>query len=128
MSSSRSSVAAAATIGASTRIRGRVSGEGDLSIEGSVEGAITLRGDLDVAEGGSAISEAVEANNVTIAGTLEGDVTAQGAVRVASGARVRGSLRGASISIEDGARFSGRIDCDFDLPAELEPRGAAKGR
>ena len=123
-SSSRSN--AAAVIGASTRIRGRVSGDGDLTVEGTVEGPISLRGDLTVQEGATATSD-VEANNVTIAGSVEGEISASGHVRLVAGARVRGNLKGAGIAIEDGARFSGRIDIDFDLPAELsEPRAEAR--
>jgi len=84
-----------------------------------------------VAEGASVTSGAVEAASVTIAGVLEGDVAATGTVRLAAGARVRGNLRGSSVAIDDGARFSGRLDCEFDLPPELGatlPRGEARGR
>jgi cytoskeletal protein CcmA (bactofilin family) len=120
-----------ARIGRGARVRGRVHGEGDLVIEGEVDGDLTIRGDLTIAEGARVNSEAVEAHGVSIAGAFEGDVTATGAVRVAAGARVRGNLRGTSVSIEDGARYSGRLDCDFDLPPELggsETRGRGPAR
>jgi cytoskeletal protein CcmA (bactofilin family) len=119
-----------ARIGSGARIRGRVHGEGDLIIEGHVEGELALRGDLTIAEGASVTSDAVEAHAVTIAGTLEGDVAASGPVRIAAGARVRGNLRGTAVSIEDGASYSGRLDCEFDLPPELggASRGDARGR
>jgi hypothetical protein len=57
-------------------------------------------------------------------------VAATGPVRVATGALVRGNLRGTAVSIEDGARYSGRLDCDFDLPPELggASRGETRGR
>src|SRR3981081_1145161 len=118
-----------ARIGTSARIRGRVHGEGDLVIEGHVEGELAIRGDLTIAEGASVTSKAVEAHAVTIAGTFEGDVTATGPVGVAAGAQVRGNLRGTAVSIEDGARYSGRLDCEFDLPPELggSSRGEARG-
>ena len=87
-------------------------------MEGTVEGDITLRGSLTIAEGASATSN-VEAEDVTIAGALEGDVAASGQVRVNAGSRVRGNLRGAGVAIEEGAEFAGRLDCEFDLPAEL---------
>src|ERR1700738_135741 len=118
-----------ARIGRTTRIRGRVHGEGDLVIEGQVEGNLAIRGDLTIAEGAKVNSEAVEARAVTIAGAFEGDVTATGPVRIATGARVRGNLRGSAVSIEDGARYSGRLDCEFDLPPELggSSRGEARG-
>ncbi len=97
-------------------------------VEGHVEGNLSLRGDLTVAEGATVTSEAVEAYAVTIAGVLEGDVAASGPVRLAPGARVRGNLKGSAVAIDDGARFSGRLDCEFDLPPELGGASRADAR
>lgn len=124
---------AQARIGGSTRVRGRIHGDGDLVVEGQVEGDVAIRGELTVAEGASLTSKAVEAQTVTIAGAFEGDVAATGPVRVVGGARVRGNLRGSSVSIDEGARYSGRLECEFELPAELggssrESRGRAAAR
>ncbi len=128
--SGRGSPAGEARISSGARVRGRIHGEGDLIIEGHVEGEVTLRGDLTVAEGAELSTKTVEAQSVTIAGSLEGDVIATGAVRLGPSARVRGDLRGSTVSIDEGARFSGRLECDFDLPPELEEasRGEARGR
>jgi cytoskeletal protein CcmA (bactofilin family) len=114
-----------ARIGSGARIRGRIHGDGDLVIEGHVEGDVALRGDLTIAAGASVSSEVVEAHAVTIAGSLEGELTATGPVRLSAGARVRGNVRGSAVIIDDGARFTGRLDCEFDLPPELG--GAARG-
>lgn len=127
---SRGADAREARIGSGARIRGRIQGEGDLVVEGHVEGDLVLRGDLTIAEGASIAGDTVEAASVTVAGSLEAEVAATGPVRLAASARVRGNLRGSSVSIEDGARFSGRLDCEFDLPPELggSSRGEARGR
>ncbi len=114
-----SSHGGAAVLGASVRIRGRISGEGDLSILGSVEGDIVVRGDLDVGEHAKIDSELLEAQAVTIAGEVNADVNASGPVRLGSTARVRGDLKGTEISIAEGAQFAGRIEADFELPASL---------
>lgn len=115
-----------AVIGRGTRVRGRVSGEGSLSLEGSIEGDISLRGNLTIHEGARASSN-VEAQVVTIGGELEGDVSARGIVRIESGARVKGDVRGESVAIEEGAEFDGHLDAEFDLPAELSG-GTSGGR
>jgi len=123
-----------ARIGGGARVHGRIHGDGDLIVEGRVEGDVALRGNLTIAAGASVSSEIVEAHAVTIAGSLEGELNASGPVRLATGARVRGNLRGSAIAIDDGARFTGRLDCEFDLPPELggdaraEPRGRASSR
>ncbi len=123
-----------ARIGSGARVRGRIHGQGDLTIEGNVEGEVALRGDLTIAEGATVISESVGAHAVTIAGSLEGNVAASGPVHLGPTARVRGDLQGTAVAIDDGARFSGRLDCEFELPPELggasqgEARGRASGR
>ena len=128
--SSRTGDTGGARIGSGARVRGRIHGDGDLLIEGNVEGDLAIRGDLTIAEGGSLTSKAIEAQSVTIGGTLEGDVSATGPVRLVPGANVRGNLRGSAVAIDEGARFSGRLDCEFDLPAELggSSRNDARGR
>ncbi len=109
---------AQAVIGRTTRVRGRVSGDGSILIEGNVEGDIAVRGDLTIAEGGRATSS-IEADAVTLRGELDGDVRARGLVRIEAGARVRGDITAESVALEEGAEFVGRLDAAFELPAEL---------
>ncbi len=127
-SASRASGAAAAgVIGATTRVRGRINGDGDLTVEGSVEGDITVGGDLVVGAGASVTSN-VDAHSVTVSGTLEGDVAARGNVRILAGAKVRGDVRGGEVTLEEGAEFTGRLDGDFELPAELTGSAGSRKR
>jgi cytoskeletal protein CcmA (bactofilin family) len=116
-----------AVVGSGTRIRGRVSGDGDLLIAGTVDGDIALRGSLTIADGASCTSN-VEATTVTVSGTLEGDVNASGQVTIGAGARVVGNVRGAGVAIEEGAAFAGRLDCEFDLPDGLSGASHAPAR
>src|SRR4051812_25384778 len=125
MARARTGSGAEAVIGRSTRVRGRVSGDGDLRIDGSVEGDITISGDLVVAEGARATSN-VSAAAVTVGGELEGDIRASGLVAIAAGARVHGDIQGDLVAIDDGAEYVGRLSADFELPAELG--GASSGR
>lgn len=118
-SRSSATTGAGALIGTGTRIRGRVSGTGDLTVEGSVEGDVAVRGNLTVSENGTVKADAVDADSITVAGTLEAESQVVGALRVLVGSRVRCNVKG-SIALEDGAEFAGRIEADFDLPAELE--------
>ena len=105
----------------STKVRGHVRGEGSLRVAGAVTGDVTIDGDLAIEEGG-AVTGDVSAAAVTIRGALTGDVAAKGAVAILAGASVSGNMGGAEVSLEEGASFSGRIEAEFDLPAELSPR------
>jgi cytoskeletal protein CcmA (bactofilin family) len=105
-----SSADGAATIGRSARVRGRITGDGDLLVEGSVEGEINVGGD------------------VTLSGVVEGDIESRGAVHIVAGARVRGNVRSEEVSLDEGAEFAGELSAAFELPADLQassPAGAA---
>ena len=112
--------ASAGHIGATTRIRGRVGGEGDLVVEGHVEGNVALRGDLTVEGGGAVSGDSIEAESITVGGVLEGDMRVTGQVHALAGSRVRGDVHGGSLALDEGAEFAGRVENDFELPPELE--------
>ncbi len=110
-------------LGPSTRVTGRVTGEGALRIEGALRGDVEIQGDAEIAHGGS-VEGNVTATAVDITGTLVGDVVSEGPIAIRGGAVVRGELRGTEISIEPGSRVSVRLATEFDL--DLGP--AAKRR
>jgi cytoskeletal protein CcmA (bactofilin family) len=114
------------TIGPRTRLRARVHGDGDLALEGQLEGNVALGGKLTVHEGGSVKGE-TQANEVLVAGELEGPVKSEGALHVSATGKVNGVVRVAALSLEDGARFHGEVHASFDLPAELAEKAAAPG-
>ena len=122
--SSSTSHAGSAILGKGAHIRGRIAGEGDLRVDGAISGDVALKGDLVVSEGAEVVAD-VEARGVVIEGAVEGDISATSSVAIRASARVSGAIRGSSISIEEGATVSGRIDADFELPPEL---GGKAGR
>jgi cytoskeletal protein CcmA (bactofilin family) len=101
-------------LGSSTRVTGRINGEGALRVDGSVRGDVSLAGRLELSEGAT-IEGNVEAEAVEITGTLLGDVSTSGALAIRAGAVVQGELRAAELSIEPGSRVTIRLAADFDL-------------
>lgn len=101
-------------LGSSTRITGRISGEGGLRVEGNVKGDVSVTGPLELMDGAS-IEGNVQAETLEITGSLLGDVTAPGAVFIHSGAVVRGEMRAGQVTIEPGSRIAIRLDADFEL-------------
>jgi cytoskeletal protein CcmA (bactofilin family) len=105
-------------LGRGTRVRGRIQGDGDLRVEGAIEGDVSVSGELLIDEGAE-VQGNIDAAVVTIGGALTGDVASRGGIVVRASAKVSGNLGSPEVSLEEGAEFSGRIDADFDLPAEL---------
>ena len=108
----------AAVIGRGAKIVGRVTGDGDLIVEGRLAGELTVGGDVQLREG-SVVEAPIQAGDVTIEGAVVGDVTARGAVILRPSGSVQGAISTNRLALEDGARFSGRIDMNVELPAEL---------
>ncbi len=103
-------------IGSKTTVRGQVSGKQDLVVEGRIEGHIRLESHLTVEESGSVEAD-VEVSIATLKGEVRGPVVATRSAVLEAAARVAGKVTAPSITIADGARFSGEIEMDVDLPA-----------
>lgn len=101
-------------LGPSTRVSGRVSGQGGLAVEGTVRGDVSVSGPAEIASGAT-IEGNVQAESVDVSGTLTGDVVTEGPIVIRSGAAVRGELRGSEVSIEAGSRVSVRLTTEFEL-------------
>ncbi len=99
-----------ATIGRSIRIRGEVSGDEDLLIQGEVDGTVSL-GEHAVTVGSEGEVKAdITGRLITVEGRVEGDLTALEQIILRGSARVDGDLKAPRVVLEDGARFRGGVD------------------
>ena len=101
-------------IGPKLVIRGRMSGAGDLAIDGKLEGDVSVQGAVEVGTSG-VVMAAIEAERVSIGGHVRGPVLASDEVVVREGGRLEGDVRAPRVGIEDGGELHGGIDMDFDL-------------
>lgn len=101
-------------ISSQTEINGRVTGDQQLAVEGTVEGAISLDNKLSVRESGEIIAE-IEAHSVVVEGIVDGDIVADDLVVLVAGCEVTGNIRTPRIEIEEEAEFKGNIDMDVSL-------------
>ena len=108
-------------IGRGITIRGNLSGNEDLVIEGRVEGTIALKNHLLI-EGTGIVVADVDVSNLTVNGEVQGNIGASESVVVSGTAKVLGNIRAPRVIIEDGARFKGGIEMDFELPEGVAPR------
>ena len=96
-------------IGAKTRIKGEITGDENVQIEGYVEGSIKISRDLRIGAGGS-VKATVRAQSVVISGELLGDCTATQRVQIEASGRMSGNIRAPRVVIVEGATFRGNSD------------------
>lgn len=93
-------------IGSEVTVTGNIGGNGNLHIDGRVDGDVACAS-IIVGDGGQ-INGNVRAHDARIAGTVNGTVAAE-VLTIASSARIDGDLSYDSVSIETGARVEGRV-------------------
>jgi cytoskeletal protein CcmA (bactofilin family) len=103
-------------IGSKITIRGQISGNQDLVVEGRIEGKVALENRLTVEESGSVEAD-LEVADASVKGEVRGDLVASRSAVLHPTARVVGNIRAPRLVIEEGARFSGSVDMDVELPA-----------
>jgi cytoskeletal protein CcmA (bactofilin family) len=104
-------------LGASLEIKGKITGDEDLQIDGKVEGPISLSGQrLTIGHTGKLHSE-ISAREVIVYGDITGNLNVQDRVEIKKDSSVIGDIKASRISIEDGAYCKGRIEIDRGRPA-----------
>jgi len=111
-----------AIIGASITIRGDVTGDEDLVIQGRVEGKVDLAQHNVTVGAKGRIKANVIGRTVTVEGEVEGDLRAEEQIAVRKTGKVRGNMSAPRVTIEDGASFQGSID--MERKAAPVPRAA----
>lgn len=108
-------------IGADMRITGNIQSEGQVQVDGQLDGDITCH-TLVVGESGRIAGEVV-AQKVRFHGQMKGRITAESVV-MAKSARMTGDLIHATLEIEAGAQLEGHILRKEITPALPAPEAA----
>lgn len=100
-------------IGSSMQIKGELTSNEDLVIDGKVEGKVYLNDHvLTVGANGLITAEIHDAHSVVIHGEIRGNITASDRVEVASTGSMHGDIRAPRVVLADGASFRGQIDME----------------
>ena len=99
-------------LGSSLTIKGKISGEEDLQIDGKVEGNISLRGHRLTVGRTAQLNSEINAREVIVYGNASGNLRARDRVEIKKDGQVIGDITTTRISIEDGAYFKGHIEID----------------
>ncbi len=113
-----------ATIGPSIFIKGDLSGEEDLVIEGRVEGKVDLKqNNVTVGKNGRVKAD-VLGKVVVVEGEVDGNVFAREQAILRQSGAIRGNITAPRVILEDGSRFKGSID--MEPPKETGGSGSPR--
>ncbi|MGD0529842.1 MAG: polymer-forming cytoskeletal protein [Polyangiaceae bacterium] len=96
-------------IGRTTRVRGRITGDVDLDVQGFVDGEIAVGGDVTVDAQGM-VGGGVSGRRLVIRGAVKGDLSGSDAIALEEGARVVGDVRAPRVAIAPGALVRGFVE------------------
>ena len=96
------------TIQNGTILEGNVQSEGNIRIDGRLEGTLTTNGKLVVGESGI-IKGKVRCENANIEGTIEGEIVVNGLLVLKHKAIINGDINTQKLVVEEGAIFNGNI-------------------
>ena len=116
-------------VGVNTRFIGTLTSDGNIRIDGSVEGDVEVLGNLIIGETGRVIAT-VKAQNVHVSGAVKGEITALEQLEISPTGKVWGDITTAALHIEPGGLFRGQsaMTTTVDEPLLLEaPRSAREG-
>ena len=117
-------VASPTIIGQSILIKGDVSGDEDLIVEGRIEGTVSLlKNRLTVGANGN-VYATVSAKTLNIEGNVVGDVTAGENVVLTSSGRMQGDIKAPRMELQDGCKFKGTIEMEMEpssVVTDLKP-------
>ena len=96
-------------LGKSITVRGEIIGSEDLTIDGLVDGTITLTESRLTVGANAKVIANLQVHDAIILGHCEGATTATGRVELRKGGTLLGDLTAARLSIEDGAAMRGNV-------------------
>lgn len=97
-------------MGQSVVIKGELNGGEDLTLDGRVEGKVSLPDHVLTVGANSTIEAEVTAKVVVVLGTVRGDVTAREKFELRAGGTVEGTLNTPKVAMAEGSYFHGKIE------------------
>lgn len=115
----------AATIGPSIQIKGDVSGDEDLLIQGRIDGTVNLKKHNVTVGSDGRVKADIFGRSVTVEGEVQGDLFGEEQVILRQSARVQGNIAAPRVTLEDGANFRGGIDMGEQMTKTSGPSPTA---
>lgn len=94
-----------------TTIKGDVISDGDLRIDGVVEGSLNIKGKLVIGNSGKIVGS-ITCQNSDISGRVEGNINVKELLSLKSNSSINGDIVIGKLSIEPGAIFTGKCSME----------------
>ncbi len=95
-------------IGASIKVKGNFHGQGNIVIEGNLEGSLKTNANIFIGEKAKVVAS-VEAQDIVVNGEIKGSVIAKNFLSLGSTAKISGDVLYKEISMEKGAIINGQL-------------------
>lgn len=123
--------AGSATIGPSIKIKGDVTGDEDLVIQGRIDGTVDLKKHNVTVGPEGRVKANVFGRSVIVEGEVEGDLQGDEQIVLRRTAKVQGNIAAPRVTLEDGATFRGGIDMQerkntHEVPAKAAAVGGTQ--
>ncbi|MBI5699227.1 polymer-forming cytoskeletal protein [Candidatus Saganbacteria bacterium] len=96
-------------IGESTTIKGEISSQGPLHLNGLIEGEVLAEGEVFVGEKGK-VKGNISGGKVVVSGRVEGNISARLGLEIAKGGEVQGEITTDKLLIEAGSSYLGKVN------------------
>ncbi len=95
-------------IGPSIKVKGNFHGQGNIIIEGTLEGSLKTDANIFIGEKAKVIAS-IEARDLIINGNIKGNIKVKNYLSLGGTAQVNGDIQYAELSIEKGAIVNGQL-------------------
>lgn len=112
-------------IGQGTKLTGDLSSNGDIRIDGAIEGQIKVSQRLVIGNTGKVLGN-IESEFATVAGHIKGNVVVKQVLELKPSAKIDGDIIAGKVIIEAGAQFNGRCTMNTGSAASAPAISASK--
>ncbi|MFA6514109.1 MAG: polymer-forming cytoskeletal protein [Patescibacteria group bacterium] len=114
-------------IGASIKVKGNFHGQGNIVIEGTLEGSLKTDANIFIGEK-ARVTANIEAKDLIVNGEIKGSIKVKSYLSLGGTAKINGDVQYGELSIERGAIINGQLIAINDTNKKGEVREAEKNQ
>jgi len=111
-------------IGVGTEIKGDISSNGDIRIDGILQGNLKTKGKVVIGETGSVKGE-IKCKNSDVEGSIEGKIHVSELLSLKATSNITGDIIARKLAIEPGSKFTGNCKMTSDTETQNAPKEKA---